>query len=637
MKLQLVIPGLISLTQLLSVNGVHDEKVKRKEFVLNTQHLDLLFHRATSAALLQSKAHRELRKLPQTERHVYEGCAKEARTLLNLAKCVRHVLDRRDELLSVNRTNDSECSDSDNIDGNWLTSLVRSIYYRWQCPVKTTDSVHTTSSIRTVDDRRRFLRERYNRTRLLTPKTKPKSANVNWRRKRRKRSSQPKSSRCQTPKHIQMLRNVSSYFNKFNEVLSYVYDISKSNEKFLNEANLRVKYPSHGMADPTEKLREFASELESYSDKAVYSILSPKLLNLLPQTPLDRESKTYLSPNLLSFQEEGALSLPRLLQLSTSNRCESIEWLDILIHATGASRMLESLTAKFSEHMAQIDQIHPRVRRAQEHDRKFDRLRRLSNNEQLQHLETHGYARLNSNQIDLVYGPKGFAEELENGITYNPDELTTDLESTIRQIAQMTEEDFIRQSKQTVSSIKRPKRDLIDQLLPMTNQKTVGGARVLQPFAFSTRVRNPNVMGPYIISPYAFYLQLFAPTLLSMELLSPRAFVATIFSPVLLLTRILSPSALRMMIFSPIMLVSWIMVPETLTAGVARIGSPNTANVIVLSPSFATYQLFSGNRYVLSPGILGIDEKPLLKEPLDEARAKAVARGGSPLAPQLFG
>ncbi|KAI6187312.1 Glucuronosyltransferase [Aphelenchoides besseyi] len=654
MKWQLVIPGLISLAQLLSIDAVQNKAVKRTEFVLNTQYLDLLFHRATSAALLQasankqySKARKVLRKLPETERHVYETCAKEARTLLSLAKCVASVLDRRDELLTVktNQTNNSECSD-DNIDGNWLTSLVRSIYCRWQCPLRTTDSVKTSFSGRTDSDRRRFLRERYNQTRLLKAKTNPKSTNVNWRRKRRKRSTQPKSPRCQTPKHIEMLRNVSSYFNKFNEILSYVYNISKSNEKFLNEANLRVKYPAHGMADPTAKLREFVSELESYSDKAVYSILSPKLLNLLPQTPLDRESKTYLSPNLLSFQDEGTLSLPRLLQLSTSNYCETIQWLDILIHATGASQMLESLTTKFSEHMVQIDQIHPRIRRAQKYDGKFDRLHQLSNNEQLQHLETHGYARLNSNQIDLVYGPNGFAEneQFENELTYNPDESTIDLETTIRQIAQMTEEDFI-----------RPKRDLIDQILPMTNQKTVGGARVLQPFAFSTRVRNPNIMGPYIVSPYAFYLQLFAPTLLSMELLSPRAFVATIFSPVLLLTRILSPSALRMMIFSPIMLVSWVMVPESLSvklfspkfldlrllspdslsiicfspaAAVARIGSPNTANVIVLSPSFATYQIFSGNRYVLSPGILGIDEKPLLKEPLDEARAEAVAQLG---------
>ncbi|KAI6222422.1 hypothetical protein M3Y99_01499200 [Aphelenchoides fujianensis] len=90
----------------------------------------------------------------------------------------------------------------------------------------------------------------------------------------------------------------------------------------------------------------------------------------------------------------------------------------------------------------------------------------------------------------------------------------------------------------------------------MTNQKQLFGARVLQPFAFSTRIRSPNVIGPYIISP----------------------------------------------------------------------------------PSFATYQLFSGNRYViqiLSPGILGIDEKPLLKEPLDEARARAIA-ASNPL-PELTG
>ncbi|KAI6220026.1 hypothetical protein M3Y99_01631600 [Aphelenchoides fujianensis] len=58
--------------------------------------------------------------------------------------------------------------------------------------------------------------------------------------------------------------------------------------------------------------------------------------------------------------------------------------------------------------------------------------------------------------------------------------------------------------------------------------------------------------------------------------------------------------------------------------------------LIVLSPSFGTYQLWSGNRHVvqvcphslipllhlrtrqvLSPGILGVDSQPLLKEPFD--------------------
>ncbi|KAI6222423.1 Moulting cycle MLT-10-like protein family-containing protein [Aphelenchoides fujianensis] len=371
----------------------HESKVEKKEYVLNTRHLGLLFHRATSAALLQAKAKKELRKLPASETLVFEACAKDARTLLN----------PKQVLAAKSKT---------------------------------------------------ILRGRYNRTRLLNSKLPSKSANFEWKKRRVVRSTQPTSPRCKTPKSVQKLRNVDGYFKKMNEVLNFVYGVSKSNERFLNEADARAKYRFQptGAPNPTEKLRSFIEELENYQDKAVISFLSPQLLNLLPQRPLDPDSQNVLSPNMLSFQDEGMLPLPRLLQMSTSDHCETLEWLDLLMEMTGGTRMLTSLMQRFGDHMTKVEEeIHPRVRRAHAHDQKFLRLDSLTHEEQRRELEEHGYARMNKQQMEMIYG-KEARPEADDGqpFEYRADELTERaFENEIRQIARMTEEKFLRMSKQT--------------------------------------------------------------------------------------------------------------------------------------------------------------------------------------------
>lgn len=66
---------------------------------------------------------------------------------------------------------------------------------------------------------------------------------------------------------------------------------------------------------PYEQMHRQLEELEQYDDRGVVSVLSPKMFNLLPEGPADPESKRYLSPNMLSFQDEGFLPLPRLFKV----------------------------------------------------------------------------------------------------------------------------------------------------------------------------------------------------------------------------------------------------------------------------------------------------------------------------------
>lgn len=60
--------------------------------------------------------------------------------------------------------------------------------------------------------------------------------------------------------------------------------------------------------------------------------------------------------------------------MSTSNHCETLEWLDLLMHMSGASKMINSMIGKFGNHMKEMEQtVHPRVQQYQKHEQKFEK------------------------------------------------------------------------------------------------------------------------------------------------------------------------------------------------------------------------------------------------------------------------
>ncbi|KAI6184775.1 hypothetical protein M3Y97_00632600 [Aphelenchoides bicaudatus] len=534
-------------------------------------------------------------------------------------------------------------------------------------------------------------------------------SHLNWpSRQRPKKSQQHRlykrdirgiSPRCLVPENVDMLRTVRRQFEKLNHVVKYFYNVTKSNQKFFESVDMKVEYRDRTPSkhSPLVQAREFAEKLESFEDRDIISILSPKLLTLMPETPDDPGSKRWLSPNMLSFQDEGMLPLPRLLQasylkqltgwggpnskkpwrcrapdMSTSNHCETLKWIDLLMDMTGAKRIFAETNNLFGKFMGEVENtMYPRVKEVEVHDGKFERLQQLNSWEQAKQMAEQGYAVMNEDQMRIVYGKEGIMASANGTEFAQNEDFEQIFENEIRILGKMTEKEFLNAHKKYHQHVeKRQKRqadDIWDKILPMTHQPQLLGIRVLNPFSFTTRIRNSNVMGPYILSswkkfwanhirndviivyktnntPFAFYLQVVSASLLHMEIMSPRAFIATTFSPVLLTARVLSPSAFRLMLFSPLALVVWVMVPEAFlakifapklldarilspesfsfillspAAGVLRAGSPNTMNMLVLSPSFGTYQLFSGNRHViqvLSPGILGVDSHPILRE-----------------------
>uniref|UniRef100_A0A1I7SGX3 Uncharacterized protein n=2 Tax=Bursaphelenchus xylophilus TaxID=6326 RepID=A0A1I7SGX3_BURXY len=430
-----------------------------------------------------------------------------------------------------------------------------------------------------------------------------------------------------------------------NHVIRFTYRMGKSNEKFFKEMNDNVAFqnrPPNGKS-PYEEMQKMMQQIEEFDDKGVISILSPKLFNLMPDQQ-DPESKRYMSPNMLSFQDEGI----------NTDECETLKWLDLLLDFTGGTKMLNGHVQRLGEHMKTVDEIlYPRLLETEKMEKHYDKVHSMSSEEQRRQMKKFGYAPLNAKQLEMMYGDKGVLPAYNVDVKSHMEDPDAALEKTIRKLSSLTPEEIaeVERYQKDESTIKVGKMDEKTDMPFRTRRQAPAPPRRpsffdfrdLDPFAFTQRISNPNILGHYVISPYAFYLQVFSPTLLNMEIINPRAFIATIFSPVVLVLRVLSPSAFRLMLFSPLMLIAWIMVPEAFLAkifspklldarilspesfsaivlspgaGVMRIASPNAMNVLVLSPSIFTYGLWSGNRYVvqvLSPGLVGVDQHPLLK------------------------
>lgn len=62
-----------------------------------------------------------------------------------------------------------------------------------------------------------------------------------------------------------------------------------------------------------KQVHEFMDDI----DRGTLSILSPKVMSLLPSDGSQSSPNRLLSPNILSFHNEGVLPLPRLLGVSS--------------------------------------------------------------------------------------------------------------------------------------------------------------------------------------------------------------------------------------------------------------------------------------------------------------------------------
>jgi len=103
--------------------------------------------------------------------------------------------------------------------------------------------------------------------------------------------------------------------------------------------------------------------LEDYTFEN-FPILSPKILSLFPEdegTAMSGEGEAHklrpnlLSPNLFSFHDSGAFSLPTLLKLVSSDEAELHSLLDALIEASGADKVLDRLIKEIEPKSADLE------------------------------------------------------------------------------------------------------------------------------------------------------------------------------------------------------------------------------------------------------------------------------------------
>ncbi|KAI6220025.1 hypothetical protein M3Y99_01631500 [Aphelenchoides fujianensis] len=510
-----------------------------------------------------------------------------------------------------------------------------------------------------------------------------------FQRKRINKRSLPEvSPRCGTPANVRTLRQLQQQFHKLNHVIRYLHSVTKSNQKFLEQVDMKVDYRSRpsgrGLAvGPSEAVRRAAREFRR-QERSEHPVTKAAQF-AAPRSRRSRLQTMAVAKHALVLRMRACYRSLVFSRCSTSDHCETMAWLDLLMDLTGAKRISGCTRAcKRSSDTTEI-RIAPEA----------------TTLEQERELDIFGYAKMNADQLRIAYGREGLIDAPTADFSHDA-EADRIFDEDIRALSRMTEADLIRvqQKYKQIEEEHRRKRqapvDPLEAILPMTHQQQLFGYRVLNGFAFTTRIRNSNVMGPYILSPYAFYLQIVSPSVLHVsppvtfycwllivlrfpaDVISPRAFIASIFSPVVLTARILAPSAFRLMarLMSPLALTFWVttrlllaviferlqtLVPEAFLAKImspkfldARIlspgkwlrprpstqpfgcfrvllrsfcsrrqrgslawGSPNAMNFLVLSPSFGSYQLWSGNRHVvqvLSPGILGLDSHPLLKE-----------------------
>lgn len=94
--------------------------------------------------------------------------------------------------------------------------------------------------------------------------------------------------------------------------------------------------------------------------------------------------------------------------MSTSDHCETMKWIDLLMDMTGAHKMFHDVDSMFGKFMGEVEEsFYPRIKQVEVHDKKFERLQQLTTFEQQRRMDEHGYVLMNEDQLRIAYGKQG--------------------------------------------------------------------------------------------------------------------------------------------------------------------------------------------------------------------------------------
>ncbi|WKX97573.1 hypothetical protein Q1695_013329 [Nippostrongylus brasiliensis] len=348
-------------------------------------------------------------------------------------------------------------------------------------------------------------------------------------------------------------------------------------------------------------------------DKKNIKLMSPRLFSLVPDE-IDEEINL-LSPSLLSLHKEGRgledeLSLAKSLKYFDEQGHQ--EWLNFVIEASGVSDAVKTMkkaneddeVKRFEEEhrgrdgqplyftKENVTQMYGPGERAK--IEVFEHLQKSLTPQQMLAMNTTGYAVMDKEQLQLVYGP---GSPFSNSTTYqtllnvSANEIPRHIDHTIRELAKETiafktrREQFVLMPLAFTSLVRDP--------------VTASQPLILSPILFVPVIFSPAIFGPVILSPWAFVPVLVSPRLLSPVILSPIVLSPVILSPLALDPLILSPGALVPFVLSPFVLSPFIINPVALSP---LILSPFCLSPFIIVPNVLSPLILSP--FVLSPLIL---------------------------------
>ncbi|VDN55604.1 unnamed protein product [Dracunculus medinensis] len=357
-------------------------------------------------------------------------------------------------------------------------------------------------------------------------------------------------------------------------------------------------------------------------DRKTIRFASPRIMPVVSNAQDDDEIKI-LSPSLLSLHDEGK-GLEKMLSLSGAMKAAKLlenhdhdALMNFIMEATGITDAADKIRKK---KLAQLDEREKKFigidgqpmyftrknvtdlygdGEAQKID-VFEQLQESLSDNQIDKLNTTGYAMMQADQLYTLYGPNSpysSPEVLVKFANLSDDEILEKL--IISDIVRLSKSEKVfverhkKRSKRTVALSPLLKANLI--LKPATVSQTI----VLSPLVLSPIILSPAALGPIILSPWVFIPLILSPRVLSPLILTPLVGSPVILSPLVLHPFILSPGVMNPFILSPLLLSPLILSPQVLTP---LILTPLCLNPLILSPAVLSPLVLSP--FVLSPLIL---------------------------------
>ncbi|CAJ0962030.1 unnamed protein product, partial [Mesorhabditis belari] len=364
------------------------------------------------------------------------------------------------------------------------------------------------------------------------------------------------------PENISSLKKLQSYFRKVDLCNDYLKTMNEENQKVLNRLNIPLKSKNPNLETVTAAYTEIvdlvnvflnhSSKFPSFRDK--YSVLSPDLLPILPETAKKDGKRKILSPRMLSFYKDGFFSLQDLFKEITNNRKEQWDLLNTVMDLSGASTSMQNVLQKIRPQIDRMNSVEfPAIREMSLLDLTVLKAMKTINEKQKEQMNQKSYFFYEKPQLDRIFS--------------SPSRCFT------WEVVALSPEAFI--------------------------------LELLDPTFMVFDVLSPRAFFATILSPAAFVARTLSPTALRAEVLAPRAFNSWVLSPEAMIVEVLTPKFFEPRVMSPEALVIDILSPNIISP---HVSSPELVGIAVLSPKILSPRVLnSEERFmveILSPHLL---------------------------------